>query len=120
MDDINLNSLKIFYEVANSKSFLDAANKLFVSQPAVSKSIKTLERDLDTVLFNSGSHIINPGAIPIITHIGDILKNLPNNEELMKSLQEESPELYKYIKDITSSPKKLNKVLIIVGLFFFL
>lgn len=33
----------------------------------------------DTVLFNSGSHVINPGAVPIITHIGDILKNLPNN-----------------------------------------
>lgn len=33
----------------------------------------------DTVLFNSGKHIINPEAIPIVTHIGDILKHLPNN-----------------------------------------
>ena len=33
----------------------------------------------DTVLFNSGNHIVNPGAIPIIARIGDILKSLPNN-----------------------------------------
>lgn len=33
----------------------------------------------DTVLFNSGNHIINANAIPIIAKIGDILKNLPNN-----------------------------------------
>ena len=33
----------------------------------------------DTVLFNSGKHILNPDAVPIITKIGDILKSLPNN-----------------------------------------
>ena len=35
MKDINLNSLKIFLEVANCKSFLEASNKLFITQPAV-------------------------------------------------------------------------------------
>jgi len=33
----------------------------------------------DTVLFNSGNHILNPEAVPIITKIGNILKALPNN-----------------------------------------
>jgi len=33
----------------------------------------------DTVLFNSGSHILNKEAIPIITKIGEVLKHLPNN-----------------------------------------
>lgn len=51
MDNINLNSLKIFLEVANSKSFLDASNKLFISQPAISKSMSKLEEDLGIVLF---------------------------------------------------------------------
>lgn len=51
MNDINLNSLKIFLEVANSKSFLDASNKLFISQPAISKSIAKLEEDLGITLF---------------------------------------------------------------------
>lgn len=51
MNNINLNSLKIFLEVANSKSFLDASNKLFISQPAISKSMSKLEEDLGIVLF---------------------------------------------------------------------
>ena len=51
MDNINLNSLKIFLEVANSKSFLDASNKLFISQPAISKSMSKLEEDLGVLLF---------------------------------------------------------------------
>jgi len=33
----------------------------------------------DKVLFNSGNHIINPSAVPIVVNIGDILKHLPNN-----------------------------------------
>lgn len=51
MNNINLNSLKIFFEVANSKSFLDASNKLFISQPAISKSMSKLEADLRVQLF---------------------------------------------------------------------
>lgn len=51
MDNINLNCLKIFLEVANSKSFLDASNKLFISQPAISKSMSKLEEDLGILLF---------------------------------------------------------------------
>lgn len=39
MNDLNMNSLKIFLEVANSNSFLEASNKLYVSQPAISKSM---------------------------------------------------------------------------------
>ena len=51
----NLELYKTFYYVAKNKSITQAANELMVSQPAVSKSIKTLERDLDTVLFNRNS-----------------------------------------------------------------
>ena len=50
-DDINLNLYKIFYEVAQSGSVSTASKRLFVSQPALSKSIKTLEAVLDTKLF---------------------------------------------------------------------
>ena len=50
MDNINLNLYKIFYIVAKSKSFVDASNKLFISQPAISKDIKTLENLMNTKL----------------------------------------------------------------------
>ena len=51
----NLELYKTFYYVAKNKSITQAANELMVSQPAVSKSIKTLERDLNTTLFNRNS-----------------------------------------------------------------
>mgnify|MGYP002516667893 CR=1 FL=1 len=50
MDNINLNLYKIFYIVANSKSFVEASNKLYISQPAISKDIKTLESIMNTKL----------------------------------------------------------------------
>ena len=48
----NLELYKVFYYVVKNGNITQAANELMVSQPAVSKSIKALERDLNTVLFN--------------------------------------------------------------------
>lgn len=42
---------KVFYQVSESGSISKAAKALFVSQPAVTKSIKTLEKELDVILF---------------------------------------------------------------------
>ncbi len=49
--DINYELYKVFYHVASSLSFSDASKQLFISQSAVSQSIKTLERKLDQTLF---------------------------------------------------------------------
>ncbi|NLK28630.1 MAG: LysR family transcriptional regulator [Clostridiales bacterium] len=49
--DINYELYKVFYHVAKSLSFSDAANELFISQSAVSQSIKTLEKRLNQTLF---------------------------------------------------------------------
>lgn len=45
----------------------------------------------DKVLFNSGKHIINTDAIPIITKIGDVLKYLPNNYILVEGHTDNVP-----------------------------
>ena len=37
--------------MAKEKSITKASKKLFISQPAISKSLKKLEEDLNTVLF---------------------------------------------------------------------
>lgn len=49
--DINYELYKVFYHVAKSLSFSDAADALFISQSAVSQSIKTLEKRLNQILF---------------------------------------------------------------------
>lgn len=49
--DINYELYKVFYHVAKSLSFSEAAEELFISQSAVSQSIKTLERRLNQTLF---------------------------------------------------------------------
>lgn len=49
--DINLELYKVFYYVAQNLSFSLASKKLYISQSAVSQSIRTLERKLDTTLF---------------------------------------------------------------------
>lgn len=49
--DINFELYKVFYYVAASLSFSEASKKLFISQSAVSQSIKTLEKKLGTLLF---------------------------------------------------------------------
>lgn len=49
--DINYELYKVFYYVAKSLSFSDAAEALFISQSAVSQSIKTLEKRLNQPLF---------------------------------------------------------------------
>lgn len=49
--DINYELYKVFYHVAKSLSFSDAADTLYISQSAVSQSIKTLEKRLNQTLF---------------------------------------------------------------------
>lgn len=84
MNDLNMNSLKIFLEVANSNSFLEASNKLYVSQPAISKSMSKLEEDLNVTLF----YRTNKGIS--LTPSGEILYNyLKKAEDLLLTCQRE-------------------------------
>ena len=46
-----LSSYHIFYEVAKEGSFSKATSQLYISQPAISKSIQKLEESLHTRLF---------------------------------------------------------------------
>ena len=47
----SLNYYKIFYEVAKCGNISKAAKNLYISQPAVSKSISRLEQSLSQTLF---------------------------------------------------------------------
>ena len=76
MNDLNMNSLKIFLEVANSNSFLETSNKLYVSQPAISKSMSKLEENLNVTLFYRANKGIS------LTPSGEILYNYLKKAEV--------------------------------------
>lgn len=55
----SLSQYKVFYEVAKSENVSKAARILIISQPAVSKSIKKLEKSLGVKLFDRTSVHLN-------------------------------------------------------------
>ncbi len=52
---LNLNHLYLFYKVAGQQHFTRAAEELFISQPAVSRQVKELERELGLALFEANA-----------------------------------------------------------------
>ena len=51
----HLSQYKIFYEVARTGNISKAAKELYISQPAISKSISKLEENLGIALFSRNS-----------------------------------------------------------------
>lgn len=81
--ETNLELYKIFYTVANEHSFSKAAKLLFVSQSAVSQSIKTLEQQLHYPLFNRSTKEITltPAGELLYSYIGPALTLVLEVEE---------------------------------------
>lgn len=48
---MNMNNLRIFMKVAEKMNITEASKELFISQPAVSKAVKNLEKSLNIKLF---------------------------------------------------------------------
>ena len=67
--------LKIFKEVAINKSFTKAAENLFLSQPAISKTIKNLEQQYGKAFFvRQGNHIdLTPDGNLFLSYANKIL-----------------------------------------------
>ena len=69
--DINYELYKVFYHVATSLSFSEASKQLFISQSAVSQSIKTLEKKLEQPLFIRSTKKVQltPAGKVLLKHI---------------------------------------------------
>ena len=69
--DINYELYKVFYHVAVTLSFSEASKQLFISQSAVSQSIKTLEKKLDQSLFTRSTKRVRltPEGEILLRHI---------------------------------------------------
>ena len=66
----NLSSYWIFYTVANAGNISKAAKELYISQPAISKSIQKLEENLNCKLFSRSSRGV------LLTDEGQLLYGL--------------------------------------------
>ena len=84
----NLELYKVFYIVAKNKNITQAANELMISQPAVSKSIKVLERDLGTPLFirNKNGVTLNNSGEVLYNKIKQAMELIISAEEDLDSL----------------------------------
>lgn len=84
----NLNLYQIFYEVAGCRNFSVAAKKLYISQPAVSKSILRLEESLNTVLFHRSSRgvALTPEGELLYQHVEKALLSLKSGEDQLRSV----------------------------------
>ena len=69
--DINYELYKVFYYVATTLSFSDASKQLFISQSAVSQSIKALEKKLNQTLFTRSTKKVQltPEGEILLRHI---------------------------------------------------
>ncbi|TEB12367.1 LysR family transcriptional regulator [Pelotomaculum propionicicum] len=91
---MRLEQLEIFVEVSNSNSMSMAGEKLHISQQAISKSIKSLETELNTQLFKrtkSGIFLTSTGE-NIYQDVKRIIE-IYNNIKQRTNIQPESHEI---------------------------
>lgn len=87
--DINYESYKIFYHVALNQSISKVADKLLISQPAVSYQIKVLEEQLGITLFvrtKKGVTLTDEGKI-LFSYISKGIENFINGENALTNLK---------------------------------
>ena len=96
---VNLNQLRAFYYVAKHASYTVAAQKLFISQPAVTAQIKLFESFYEIKLFN------RKGRSLFLSHIGKLL--FEKAEEIFA--------LENDIETILTQRKELNQGLLEIG-----
>ena len=83
--DISLELYKVFYYVATTLSFSEASRQLFISQSAVSQSIKTLEKRLNHTLFirSTKKVLLTPEGELLLQHVKPALEMLDEGEALL-------------------------------------
>lgn len=86
--DINFELYKVFYHVSRTLSFSEAASHLFISQSAVSQSIRLLEEKLGCQLFFRNTKRVKPtkeGEV-LFTHIDQAYNFIKAGERTLESM----------------------------------
>ena len=82
----NLSSYRIFYTVANTGNISKAAKELYISQPAISKSIQKLEESVGCKLFSRRSRgvVLTDEGKLLYEHVSEAFETLTMGEEKLK------------------------------------
>lgn len=86
----NLSQYRIFYAVAKAGNISKAAKELYISQPAISKSISKLEDSLNTTLFtrnSRGVQLTEEGQV-LFEHTQAAFEELNMGEQELKRIRE--------------------------------
>lgn len=88
--DQNLSQYRIFYAVAKAGNISRAAKELYISQPAISKSISKLEDSLGTTLFtrNSRGVLLTEEGQILFDHTRAAFEQLSAGEQELKRIRE--------------------------------
>ena len=87
---VNLDLYQVFYKVAKSGSLTKAAEELYISQPAVSRSIKQLETQLGVTLFtrtHRGMDLSAQGGKVIFNEVEQALRLLEEAEKRIEEMK---------------------------------
>ena len=114
---MNINQLKYVLEIANSSSIREASTRLFVSQPALSASIRELEEEIGILIFertNKGINLTEDGrdfveyAKKAVGQF-EVLEERYLSKESDKEIFSVSTQHYNFaIKAFTSVIEKIN------------
>lgn len=85
--DINFEYYKVFYYVARLKSVTLAAKALFITQPAVSKSIGRLEETLNCKLFDRSNKMsLTPEGSALYSHVSQAFGHITSGVAELSSM----------------------------------
>lgn len=86
----NLNLYHVFYTVAGCQNISSAAKQLYISQPAISKSISKLEENLNTKLFfrSSKGVALTPEGELLYKQLSTAFQAIKEGEESLKRNEE--------------------------------
>ena len=86
----NLNNYVIFHTVAKAGNISKAASQLYISQPAISKSISKLEAELGTALFSRSSRgvVLTEEGQVLYEYVERAFDSLNMGEENLKNYKE--------------------------------
>ncbi|AUJ24304.1 LysR family transcriptional regulator [Virgibacillus dokdonensis] len=127
---MELRQIRYFVAIANSKSYSEAANNLFVTQPTLSWNIQKLEEELNVRLFyqtNQGLKLTEAGNIfyekgkDILIHVDELTETIQQlNQKENKTLKVGLTVLFaiQYMKEIvhfTSTHPEVEVSLIQTG-----